>query len=353
MKIPFQGYELDLKIFETEVVGPRSKTRGTSTWILPPERVKKELKDELGRERVALKIFKKAESPLEAARWGGSCSLIEATIIQNLCAIEGISPRVYGLARAEFRGHKLWAQITDWAYDLEPRKPSRSLGDCRSKFSLKWTADMNPENWPNGWFVDFQPLRFNNFDSYREKLLQRAYHRASWGSNPRIYQDIPQWSIEGQRTTDDRIRQLRLGDIDWQGARVLDAGCNVGTMSRYASAQGASRVVGLDTVVCSRMAAEFSALFGYWNLDFYGGNWKRKAFESEFGFDVIFYLSQIQHFGFPAWAHELCDGVLFFEGHVPSHESTFRPMLEEHFDEVEYLGMARDHGPRPTFRCRK
>lgn len=353
MTIPFHGYDLNPRIFKTGVDGLSSRGHdGVFSVTIPPERVSDQLKRDIGRERVALKIFHKTDCPLAGAKWRHQ-PLVEATMIQNLCALEGISPRVYGLAQVDFRGHKYWAQITDWAYDLEPKEPSRALGNCRALFRLHWQADMNPKNWPNGWFVDFQTVGFAAFDAYREDLMKRAYRRAAWGSSKRIYQDIPQWGIIGQRNLSRRIRQLRLDDIRWRDKRVLDAGCNIGTMSRFASAQGASRVLGLDTPACARMASEFSILLGYWNLDFLGGNWRRPALDREFNFDVVFFLSQYAHFGFPDWAHEACDDVLFFEGHVPSHEHTFRDMLEEHFGEVEFLGMSRDHGPRPTFRCWK
>lgn len=353
MTVRFQDYDLNPRIFTTEIEGlGGKKNSGAFTTTIPPERVPDKLKREIGREGVALKLFKHSDCPLAEVKWRLQ-SLIGATIIQNLCALEGISPRVYGLARVNARGRNYWAQITHWAYDLESREPSRAMANCRALFRLHWQADMNPDNWPNGWFVDFDMVGFGDFNAYREDLMKRAYHRASWGSNPRIYQDIPQWGIIGQRNLSQRIRQLRLDDIDWRDKRVLDAGCNIGTMSRFAYAQGASRVVGLDRPACARMASEFSILLGYWNLDFLGGNWRRSTLERDFGFDVVFFLSQYAHFGFPDWAHEACDGLLFFEGHVPSHEHTFRSMLEEHFASVEYLGMSRDHGPRPTFRCWK
>ena len=66
--------------------------------------------------------------------------------------------------------------------------------------------------------------------------------------------------------------------------------------------------------------------------------------------DIVLALSCKQAKPIP-WAFDLCKETLLFEGHIPDQEATYRPVLEEHFGEVEFLGMSRDHGPRPVFRC--
>ncbi len=47
----------------------------------------------------------------------------------------------------------------------------------------------------------------------------------------------------------------------------------------------------------------------------------------------------------------MTDHLFYLEGHVPDREDTYQPQLEELFPTVDYLGMSRDHGPRPLFRC--
>ena len=115
---------------------------------------------------------------------------------------------------------------------------------------------------------------------------------------------------------------------------------------------GARRVVGLDKPGPARIANEINALLGYWNLDAVGGNFRHEPLVFADGFDLILWLSQWHTLRLLRWATNLCNGLFVFEGHVGHHEHTFREMLEERFDSVEYRGKTRDHGPRPLFWCR-
>ncbi len=313
-----------------------------------------------GRSNLALKCFKNPVVPLSDFLWGkpSQASLVEATVIQNLFALDDLAPRVYGIVLLEGKQRQWWAQVTDWA----PMLPLREHGggykaaDARERGRWRVTAcsDPNPKNWINGRLVDFQPYRFEDLSILCAEVLERAAKPCAWGSRPEIYQDIPEWNVVGQRDSVRRTRELGLEEMDFTGKSVLDVGCNVGTMSRLAARLGASRVVGLDSPACARIASEISALLGYWNLDFHGCNLNsvdpREMDGIDDEFDIVLYLSQ---FKFPAWAHEMCSNTMLFEGHVGQHRATFEDQLLEHFETVEYRGKTRDHGPRPYFVCRK
>lgn len=314
-----------------------------------------------GRNGLALKRFKNPVVPLSEFYWGkpSQTSLVEATIIQNLFALDDLAPRVYGIVLLESKQRQWWTQVTDWAPSLPPYEHGEASykatdQHARSKWKVTASIDSNPKNWINGRLVDFQPYRFEDPSILRAEILRRAARPCAWGSRPEIYQDIPEWNVVGQRDSARRTHELGLDEIDFRGKSVLDVGCNVGTMSRLAAKLGASRVVGLDSPACARIASEISILLGYWNLDFHGCNLNSVDPRDLGGvggeFDIVFYLSQ---FKFPAWAHEMCNDVMLFEGHVGQHRATFEDQLAERFEVVEWRGKTRDHGPRPYFMCRK
>jgi len=61
--------------------------------------------------------------------------------------------------------------------------------------------------------------------------------------------------------------------------------------------------------------------------------------------------------GYGYWMRELVrpGGAFWLEGHVPDKRSTYEDVLEVGWGEgnVEFLGMSRDHGPRPIFKCKR
>ena len=112
-----------------------------------------------------------------------------------------------------------------------------------------------------------------------------------------------------------------------------------------------------DTMSPAEVAQEMANWLGYWNVDFYGLRLPHEhdriaEWSGIKKFDIVLALSVKQTRPVP-WVFELCGGVCYFEGHVPDKEHTYRATLEEHFSRVEFLGMTKDHGPRPLFRCEK
>jgi hypothetical protein len=89
-----------------------------------------------------------------------------------------------------------------------------------------------------------------------------------------------------------------------------------------------ARYTGVDLPHVAETAFEVSNWLGFWNLDFIGLHLPGERDRLGGPYEAVFALSSDQ-------------------------EETYRPQLEELFGEVEYLGMTRDHGPRPVFRCRR
>jgi len=156
-----------------------------------------------------------------------------------------------------------------------------------------------------------------------------------------------------------RVEMMKLDELDFASKTVLDIGCSLGLFCHDALERGAKRAVGIERGqkridVCYEVAN----WLGCWNTDFLDFNLptERGKIVEETGiasFDVVYALSVDRQVGYDSWMAEMCDDVFYLEGHVPDREHTYRERLKADFSEVEYLGMTRDHGPRPLFRCRK
>jgi hypothetical protein len=338
--------ELSLPI---EHIGVVSKPQqGVFSYIAYNQHIEALLSDLYGRSNLCLKIFKHLPNP--DCLWDKT-SLTDCTVIQNLLAIESLAPRVYDIIKV----NNFCAQVTDYLTGEGDYQPSL-VKVARRKYGLATSWDMNPKNWVAGKLVDFQSWYFNDRNAYIANLIDRAYVYAAWGSRPEPYQSIE--SAPSQRSTAHRIKALQWQSFDFSGKDILDLGCNLGVMGMEASRLGARRVVGVDQPHVADIAREYANWSQFWNLDFLGLHLPQQRSEIHplcgLGqFDVVFALSVDRQIGYKPWIADLCRAVLFLEGHVPDSEVTYRDSLEQDFSRVEFLGMSRDHGPRPIFRCWK
>jgi len=300
-----------------------------------------------GRDNLCLKVFREemdSQNP-EALAWGKGVTLGQATRAQNLFAWHGLAPRVVGIVTVA--GNRA-AQVTEYVEDDGGTfDRDKAAAMCQEHGIRAQTHDMNPRNWIGSQQVDFQYYYLP--DEYLVGLRDRVYQHAAWGSREEPYQAVPVLDLPGQRDQAHRAEVLRLKETHWKGKRVLDIGCNLGALGWYLSWYGA-RYVGVDLPHVVETAFEVSNWLGHWNLDFVGLNLPGEREQLEGPYDAVFALSCQQVKPLP-WAAGLTSDLFYLEGHVPDQEGTYRPQLEELFGEVEYLGMTRDHGPRPVFRC--
>jgi hypothetical protein len=209
---------------------------------------------------------------------------------------------------------------------------------------------MNPKNWIGGKLVDFQAWVFHDRDAYVEGLIERAHKYAAWGSRSEPYQSL--LGVKGQRDQNRRAQAMGLDEIDFTGKTVLDLGCNLGLFCQDALQRGAQRATGVDLPHVAEVAYELANWNCAWNADFLGLHLPRESLPQD-SWDIVYALSVDRQIGYSKWMADLSSELFFLEGHVPDQEVTYRERLEEHFSKVEFLGMTRDHGPRPLFRCWK
>jgi len=282
---------------------------GSYTIMVNTPEIKRVLRARYGRRNLAFKVFKgmtgyrtisaDAKNPL----WG-KATVLEATIIQNLFAHEGISPRIYGFASV----NGLLAQVTEYVERTLDPKPAehqvrvaklKALIEKYNLTSISKTPDYGMGNWRNNKFIDFSHLRFTDFDAYKQSLNIRARTRRGKVLE-KAYQPVPELGIVGSRDVIARAHNLNLNSLEFENKSVLNIGCNLGWFCRFAIDHGARRVIGIDKM--GELSFEINNVLGYGNLDIVTAkipdyiSHKRKA-NSRWKFDIVFLMAVQNYIG--------------------------------------------------------
>ena len=316
------------------------------------------LREAFGRDGIAAKIHHLPLRPSEALDeyvWGyhylppgEQTPLVEAVTIQNLYALHGLAPRVYGLAVwqdqygqlrpvqvTEDLGRCDWSQHPPDVYALFDR--IRALGD-------EWGVvvpgrDSGVHNCVADKWVDFNGFRLT--DTYRAGLLDRYYQGVRWGDRP--YQQVlgAHNGTEACRDVADRIRDLELDLLDFTPATVADIGCSGGQFLNYLTTRYGARGVGFDSARAIPAAAEYSAAHGAWNIDYHAADLRQP--EAVTGsYDLVLFLSMSRHVGLPEYVKAAARKRLIVEAHS-EHDDTVRDWLGAEF-EIVHEQRSADYG---------
>lgn len=215
--------------------------------------------------------------------------------------------------------------------------------------------DVNPRNWRSGLFVDFSGFHFVDLAAYEADLLRQAHTRRGEYIGV-AYQPVPEMGIKGTRDMASRIRAMRLEEVDFKGKTVLDIGCNLGYLCRWATAQGARRVVGVDRI--ADLTYQVANWLGDWQTDYLRLRLPEEAGEIFFSsgiekFDIVIAAAVVKHVGGLApWLRDLCQDLFIFEGHGSIGPGGYAPQLRDLFKTVNYFGQTNDNYKRHLFQCR-
>ena len=356
--------------------------KGAFAFMVDPQDLGVDLAKVYGKEGLGLKVFEAEICPIEEFLWGDRSEdkgqpLLNTSTVQNLLAIRGLAPRILDIIVIQDLDRKYYAQVTEIAKGNRGQGFSQEQFDLYTslldKYHIKFWGDTNPMNYVGGQLVDFGYYDFNsnidpknNEDLYKEDVIERVNGLAAYGSREESYQAVEELDIPSQRTMQHRLDMYKLEESDFEGKSVIDLGSSSGTFCRYAARRGASRIVGIEMDkgleeiqydLCNYLGPQ------YWNIDFYTLDLNTRHTHDHEGvykslveltgrenFDVVLFLSMVQHVGFPEYIGKFCKEFFILEGNIAQHAPQFMYMMGENFSRVEQLGYTKDHMPRVVLK---
>ena len=314
--------------------------------------------------------FHWGDYPSEFKPYHGWSGLKEATIIQNICWIHGLAPRVYEIVGIEVDGKKHFAQrvediglfsFCDTHKDAEPiYEAVKKLGEIYGFHTEK--DDVSRKDVMGNKLVDFNTFHFT--DDHLDKVKAIIRDKGHYGKT--VYQSEPKLDIiSTPRKTDHRIEAMKLSEIDFTNKSFLDLGSATGAFCRYARDRGAGSVLGIDFEDVIGTDTRLAAYLISWELGYFDIEFKAQDLrEKKFGylsasFDLVFFLSMAFHIGIPDWLGDITNEVLIFEENSKGFKEDTQvtkntiKKLKTMFRKVELVGYSRDREPQPIFWCWK
>ena len=312
----------------------------------------------------SLNEFHWGDYPTEMRPQKKWCRLPEATIIQNICWMHNLAPRVFEIIGVELEDKKYFAQViedlgigkTDIEEALKVYNEVILLG-VKLGFKVE-KEDVSEKDVMFGKLVDFNTFHF--MDDHIQRIKDAYSLYSKYGKI--YYQAVPEWEMNsGPRKSLDRVKDMNLEEIDFKGKSVMDLGCAGGFFCRYAKSRGADEVLGIDFEDCigsnSVLAAKLVVNeLGYWDINF-----KEMDLRTEIPpkADIVFFLSMNYHIGIPEWLPEVTNKLCIFEDNARGQADSAKvrqetlDTLNKMFNKVELVGQAFDHGDKNIYRCWK
>lgn len=316
--------------------------------------------------RIALKIFDdvsvESEADMYKVLWGDppaegqprrNTTLWEATQIQNIAAMYGLAPRVYGLETVYLGRQLRPAQVIEladpsWQTLQEAENVYHQIIELGKKYGFTiGKPDVSARDCMSGKLVDFQTFYFNK--PYKETVRQVYCEEGKYGKV--YYQDVPELELSGgPRKSELRIKELGLDKIDFKGKTVWDIGCAGGYFTRYAMEHGAAQVTGFDmkeSVIAAKNVANY---LGYFNISYEVADLREKeVLVDRAKPDIVLFLSLNYHIGIPSFL-KYCPFVVFEDnGKETRHNELGNPWISW-FKKIDYLGECTDHGSKRIYK---
>jgi hypothetical protein len=344
--------------------------KGKHAFITRDRKVLKKVCSRYGRdvEKTCIKVFygnplKKGQT-LKDALWGDNrptfehlrknVKLLEGSQIQNILWKHNISPRVYAVFEAKLGKRRVGCQLTEFVEG----NATREMQDCHAMYAnlnemgkvygfKAWKDILNHEDIINGKFVDPQPFAFE-IEPY-QKYTQSIYrNKGRYGKI--YYQDEPAIGLTNSpRKSEDRIKYMALDSVSFGNKVVWDVGCAGGYFCRYASENGAKRVVGLDMKEPLEAAFHVGNYLNYFNIDYVECNLKGGIPIDIPKADIAFFLSMNLHVGNLEQLKDV--PLVIFEDNSRDKRNETSPgkPWTDWFNKITFVGRGKDHGNKSCY----
>ena len=276
--------------------------------------------------------------------------------VQNILWRHNLSPRVFAVFEAEFRGMRVACQLTEFI-EGEPaddiHKVYKMWEDTQAVgkeygFSAQ-TQKMGLADVIGGKNVDVQLWAFEK-RPYIDTVKDIYFEKGRYGKI--YYQNDNELGLTGgPRHSEDRIGYLHLDKIGFKDKIVWDIGCAGGFFCRYADKMGAKRVIGLDVKDQLEAAFHVGNLLGYFNIDYVEVDLSRGIPVSDIPkADIAFFLNMNLHIPIPQQMLELVDTVIFEDnGKETRALDTLDEPWVKYYSRIEFVGRGIDHGDKACY----
>lgn len=301
-------------------------------------------------------------------------SIKEKMVISNIFSISNMAPLVYDIINLKYQDILLQAMVVEHIKGkvVHGQKGSRFLEDFFKKMEeeqieiisektltpngfKRIDVDISPPTYNNNiiqnrnstFYIDIQNFRLKTKDAFL-KMLPSIREKTHFGEvlpfrgGKYSYQSIPFLGVNGKRNTSKRFKMfdylLPENDIQVEGSRVLDVGCNLGIFIAYFLNRGASWCTGVDLPEIADLAKRFLFYQGFSRFDLMGCDLKnmKMPFNKQ-EYEVILYLSISHHIGFPDWLNETSFKSFIFEGKEGQNVEDAKNILLERFPDMRVV----------------
>lgn len=321
--------------------------------------------------RIALKVFDDVavdvEENMYQVKWGDDAVgeeprrntlLWEATQIQNIAALHGLAPRVYGLTTVVLCGTIHPVQIIEYIEGANPSSHEAAeaiyekVQELGEKYGFSYhKRDVSMADVIDGKLIDFQTFAFTK--DYRDTVREIYCESGKYGKV--YYQDVPEIDLNGgPRKSELRIKELGLDQIDFSKKIVWDIGGAGGYFTRYALERGAKRVVGFDMEGPVNASRHMANYLGYFNADYEVVDLKDPNALSKFEKpDIAFFLSLNFHVPIPNVLADVPFIVFEDNGKETRHLTDPGKPWTDWFQTIEHKGQCTDHGQKSIYHLKK
>jgi hypothetical protein len=279
--------------------------------------------------------------------------------VQNILWTKGISPRVFGIFEAEYNGMRVACQLTEF---IE--------GECAEKIEDVYkiwndteavgkeygftaqTKKMGVNDVIGGKNVDPQLWAWDKV-SYKSVVERIYYEKGRYGKI--YYQNDDELGFHGgPRHSEDRVKYMKLDEVDFKDKIVWDIGCAGGYFCRYADKHGAKRVIGFDMKDPLEAAFHAGNFLGHFNIDYVEADLSKGIPAERLPkADIAFFLSMNLHVGILEQLKDIPFVVFEDNSYDGRDKDVLGKPWTDWFNNIRFVGRGLDHGAKAVYWLNK